>query len=124
MHIYTPKINSKVYNDIPSYLSTILCEFPEIAGFAIGGSFAKGNYANGEDIDVDIFVYQSVDPYSRQEFKEAIQSKVKEYKIDVRHIISHHGTHPSIAKNFLRKNTPYVVRDDSVRNFWGLSLII
>lgn len=115
----------KIYSVVPQIASVILNKYPEVAGFVIGGSYAKGKFSSGDDIDTDV-IYESypdtwarkleIDKEIRQEFMRYgielyIRLSLQTDTIPLKDRLETYNEHP---------NSPYIVRNRNVARTWGL----
>jgi predicted nucleotidyltransferase len=115
-----------IYSLVPPIMKALLNENPEIHGFALGGSYAAGNYQKADDIDFDI-LYES---YPQRERKEEIEASIVELftlnnlSAHIRAPLAANALPDNMRSGMYMKhpNTPYVVRDRATAEKWGLLL--
>lgn len=122
---YHDKSNHGIYKIVPQIMQAVLHEYPEIAGFVIGGSYANGQYQSGDDIDTDLIFDEYPDSWQRKlNIEKEIRQKFMQEKLMLYIRLSvATGTIPSkdrLETYSEHPNSPYVVRNNGVAKAWGL----
>lgn len=116
------KTEQEIYQIVPDMLGEILDLVPELDGFVIGGSYAKGTWEPGDDVDVDLVYSDLYTGSRREEIMEIFRLCEARWNamIHVRARLISPDIDPRIARKTYRPNTPYVVRSEEVALRWGL----
>lgn len=112
----------RVYSIVPEILISILDQHQEVEGIAIGGSYASKKYRDGDDIDIDL-LYLSYPTMERaSEIKADVESSFggQGLSCHVRAPLASNSISESMRVNLHRKNTPFIVRNETVARAWGL----
>ncbi|MBI3985143.1 MAG: nucleotidyltransferase domain-containing protein [Candidatus Levybacteria bacterium] len=122
---YHNKSRHSIYLTVPTILAALLTSIPSIDAFTLGGSYAKGTYEDGEDIDLDI-IFNGGEWQtgwgSRRYRRVTAAFRRSGLTVDIRATIKSELLTPSERSHYYRMHSqsPFVARDSHVVEEWKL----
>jgi len=114
----------EIYSLVPQVLSRVLRTLDPVEGFVIGGSYAKGTYRTGDDIDFDTLLGSNWNINELEDIRYIIEQEFNKNNMlpDLRAMLKRSSIDRSLRQSLYSRhpNSPYVVRSPEVANAWGL----